>query len=370
MVNVAIDLFRMPSVFFKGERFDTMAVCVDRHSGWIVATPHLDKGLTGGKVAEAMLASQWRPFGIPSVISSDRGSHFVGAWFKTFCAKFGVRQAFSHSYHHQANGRAERAGQQLMEVLRKIQVDEKLCWVEALPAVLDRIHDTPGEAGLSPYEILFGRNRPMAGIPYQPPRECEEANVFFSRMHNIDLKVAKTLNALHAKQTEVANRRRYTMEPLKPGDKVWYRRPPNSGNKLDTRWVGPGLVVRREGEHSYVVQIKPTTEISVHRSFLKKYIEDEMVGHKIPLFFHQRTQPDLEAEPDEWVVDKILRHKTDPQGNLLFLTKWQNFDETENTWEPVGNFIHRYSADFVDYCIKNDIPINLTQYLSPIPTAL
>ena len=44
MVSVALDLFRMPTVIFQGEKFDTISVCVDRHSGWIVALPCLDKG--------------------------------------------------------------------------------------------------------------------------------------------------------------------------------------------------------------------------------------------------------------------------------------------------------------------------------------
>ena len=50
--------------------------------------------------------------------------------------------------------------------------------VEAIPQVLDRIHDTVGEAGYSPYEILFGRERPLAGLPYEPEHECEDAVSF------------------------------------------------------------------------------------------------------------------------------------------------------------------------------------------------
>jgi hypothetical protein len=169
MVSVALDLFKMPLANWRGREYNFMALCVDRHSGWIVASAHMEKGLTGAMVAEAMLLNAWRPFGIPSIISSDRGSHFVGAWWKTMCAHFGIRQAFSHAYHHQANGRAEKAGQQVMEILRKLHVHQKICWVEALPRVLDMIHDTKGEGGLSPYEILFGRQRPKGGIPYEPP---------------------------------------------------------------------------------------------------------------------------------------------------------------------------------------------------------
>ena len=102
----------------------------------------------------------------------------------------GIRQAYSQAYHHQANGRVERAGQQVMEILRKLYADERINWVEALPRVVDRIHDVKGESGYSPYEILFGRERPLAGHPYAPPKECEDAIAFFAHMQDIDKKVA------------------------------------------------------------------------------------------------------------------------------------------------------------------------------------
>ena len=190
MTSVVIDLFKMPMVIYEGSQFNTIGVCVDRHSGWLVAVPCLEKGLTGAKLAKEMLKYQWRPFGVPSVISSDQGSHFVSTWWQTLCSLLGIRQAFSQAYHHQANGRVERAGQQIMEVLRKFHVDEKINWVEALPQTLDRIHDVMGESGLSPNEIQFGRQRPLPAIPYSPPKECEDAQHFFQRMQNIDEKVS------------------------------------------------------------------------------------------------------------------------------------------------------------------------------------
>ena len=175
MSSVPFDLFRMPEVTHEGERYDTMAVCVDRHSGWIVSIPCLNEGLTAAKVAKEMLQYQWRPFGIPEVITSDQGSHFANSWWQTMAGSLGIRQAFSQAYHHRANGRAERAGQQLMEVLRKVHNEEKINWVAALPIALHRTHDIIGRTGLSPYQILFGRDRPMANAPYGSAKECEDA---------------------------------------------------------------------------------------------------------------------------------------------------------------------------------------------------
>ena len=39
MDHVAVDFFAMLEITFEGQTYDTMVLCVDRESGWIVATP-------------------------------------------------------------------------------------------------------------------------------------------------------------------------------------------------------------------------------------------------------------------------------------------------------------------------------------------
>ena len=134
MDSVALDLLYMDTVRHQGVEYDCLVLCVDRHSGWMVASPQQRKGLTARKVALDMLDRAWGPFGIPSVVTSDRGPQFAGAWWMTMCAGLGVRVAFSQAYHHQANGRAEAAGRQLRVMLRKLNAEEQgINWVEALP---------------------------------------------------------------------------------------------------------------------------------------------------------------------------------------------------------------------------------------------
>ena len=60
-----------------------------------------------------------------------------------------------------------------MEILQKLYADEKFNWVEALAQCLDRIHNVKGESGYSPYEITFGRQRPLAGVPYTPQKNVK-----------------------------------------------------------------------------------------------------------------------------------------------------------------------------------------------------
>ena len=93
MRSVAMDVFAMPQVTVGGETYDCVILAVDRHSGYIVAVPgkkskkkdKKDKhgvGLQAKTVANAMIRHWLTIFDVPAVICSDRGSQFVGTWFK------------------------------------------------------------------------------------------------------------------------------------------------------------------------------------------------------------------------------------------------------------------------------------------------
>ena len=123
MRSVAIDVFAMPEVTVEGETHDCVILAVDRHSGYIVAVPgkkskKKDKkdrhgvGLQAKTVANAMIRHWLTIFDVPAVICSDRGSQFVGTWFKTMCKHMGIRHAKTVAHHSRSNGRAEVAGRQ------------------------------------------------------------------------------------------------------------------------------------------------------------------------------------------------------------------------------------------------------------------
>ena len=120
MRSVAMDVFAMPEVTVEGETYDCVILAVDRHSGYIVAVPgkkskkkdKKDKqgvGLQAKTVANAMIRHWLTIFDVPAVICSDRGSQFVGTWFKTMCKHMGIRHAKTVAYHSRSNGRGCRA---------------------------------------------------------------------------------------------------------------------------------------------------------------------------------------------------------------------------------------------------------------------
>ena len=182
------------------------------------------------------------------------------------CGRLGVRCAFSQAHRPQANGRAEVAGRVLQDVLRKLLLDQDINWVEALPRALRILHDTPESvSGLSPYEIVFGRERAMAGLPWSPARECPEAREFFDRMQLIDQSVANALNEAHEALAEKVNSHRRERPPYEVGEWVWYLRPKSVGGaKLQSWWQGPFKVQARVGHSSYRLRTPQGQECDAH----------------------------------------------------------------------------------------------------------
>ena len=107
MSSVSLDVFALPAATWAGQIYDALLVCVDRLSGWIIARPCQKLGLTAERAAHLVMENGWDTYGIRTVITSDMGSQFVGQWWKTMCARLGIRQAFSRAYRPQANGRVE-----------------------------------------------------------------------------------------------------------------------------------------------------------------------------------------------------------------------------------------------------------------------
>ena len=122
MESVAMDVFSMPEVHIGKETFDCVVLCVDRHSGYVVAVPARKKGLLAKEVAVMMIRHWLTVFDLPRTICSDRGPQFTGGWFKAMCSLMGIRHAKSVAYVSRSNGRAEVAGRQLFEKLRKIHI--------------------------------------------------------------------------------------------------------------------------------------------------------------------------------------------------------------------------------------------------------
>ena len=156
MRSVAMDVFAMPEVTVEGDTYDCVILAVDRHSGYIVAVPSKkskkkdkkDKhgvGLQAKTVANAMIRHWLTIYDVPAVICSDRGSQFVGTWFRTMCKHMGIRHAKTVAYHSRSNDRAEVAGRRMFKTFPQLHIDEPgRNWYNSLWRALQAYHDLSG----------------------------------------------------------------------------------------------------------------------------------------------------------------------------------------------------------------------------------
>jgi hypothetical protein len=117
------------------------------------------------------------------------------------------------------------AGKTLMIFMRRLWLESGINWVEALPRVLRVYHDTRGESGYSPFHIVFGQDRFVAGAPLPIERECVVSSDFMDRMEWLDRDVSKKLTDLLESEVNRANGARRVPPTYLSGDWVWVLRP-------------------------------------------------------------------------------------------------------------------------------------------------
>ena len=64
----------------------------------------------------------------------------------------------------QSNGFAESTGKCVDAAIRKVVATSKANWTEVFDRALATHNATPDETGYSPYEKVFGRQKPSMGI--------------------------------------------------------------------------------------------------------------------------------------------------------------------------------------------------------------
>ena len=360
MESVALDVFSMPEVHIGKEVFDCVVLCVDRHSGYIVAVPARKKGLLAKEVAVMMVRHWLTVFGIPLSICSDRGPQFMGGWFKTMCSLMGIRHAKSVAYLSRSNGRAEVAGRQVFEKLRKIHLEHpRRNWFEEMWSAIKAHHDTPTPGGLSPHQILFGRDPLGRGLPLSGDGMAMDAKEFFARNQRTEREVRAALEKEHSERAKSAPSS--SVEVYKVGSPVWVERPRPLGTHRTKSWFTPGEVVRRLGQDTYRVKVGPGQYRERHGTSQLRPRDPDLRGKHVALDYtaHEADSDDDYAEQDDYIVEKILAHRPNRSvpGGLEFRVRWRGYGPSHDLWEPASSFVPRINKPFMDYLRKHKVPL-------------
>ena len=385
MRSVAMDVFAMPEVTVEGETYDCVILAVDRHSGYIVAVPgkkskkkdKKDKhgvGLQAKTVANAMIRHWLTIFDVPAVICSDRGSQFVGTWFKTMCKHMGIRHAKTVAYHSRSNGRAEVAGRQMFEKFRQLHIDEPgRNWYNSLWRVLQAYHDLQGPTGLSPHRILFLRDRVSRTLPWlNHGKVARDANAMMAEADDTAAKVCKALQEEHDKRAKYFKQGKVQKYALQ--DTVWVERHHKDvlSRHRQASWYVPGVIVRKVGQDVYAVRVGDNKILDRDHTQLRPRAPDPS-GRPVTFEFTAGdVDSDDEGEDDDFTAEKILADKPDPgtPGGRLYKVRWKGFAASRDSWEPPSSFVPRYTTVWMDYLKKKNISLDVKDVLVHLVAAV
>ncbi|CAF1471289.1 unnamed protein product, partial [Rotaria magnacalcarata] len=146
---------------------------------------------TAVTTAQALFNDYFCKYGIPSVILSDRGSHFQNQLMENVKKLIGYNHIYSTAYHPQTNGVVERFNATFITQIAKLQNAQNNNWDEYLQAVVFAYNTGVHKSTkFSPYELLYGR-------PARLPIHAQPAQFTFRKPINYFEQLKKTLRIFH-----------------------------------------------------------------------------------------------------------------------------------------------------------------------------
>ena len=294
--SVAMDFVSLPEVKHpaKGVKVDYAMVIVCLVTGYILAIPRRQEGLTSHKPAALLLHYCAFFTGMPREEHSDNQSIISSELPDALCGLAGIIQARSIWYGQQNNGRAELAVQSIINALRLYLVLRKLDWVYALPFTLWGLNDLecPIEP-YSPHQLVFGRD--LIGFGQVPPLTVdtgvEDATEYCRRAQDERQHIQSKLVDLHARQYQAFLKKPPCLQ-FKERERVWVRNrtdQPRLHPKLERIWQGPAEILRKVSTNTYLVNHNGK-EVILLVGRLKPYISRQD-GLNPPLHHYSKRPP-------------------------------------------------------------------------------
>jgi len=100
----------------SSSRFDTILVIVDRLTKQAIFIPAHDT-ITSMDLARLFVLHVFSKHGVPSHVTSDRGSEFVSNFFRSLDTALDMQLHFTSGYHPESDGQTERTNQTLKQYL-------------------------------------------------------------------------------------------------------------------------------------------------------------------------------------------------------------------------------------------------------------
>ena len=273
--------FMGPFSSSNGNRF--ILVAVDYVSKWVeaIATPVADANVVKRLFKKIIFPR----FGIPRVVISDGGSHFINRTFANLLEKYGVRHKVATPYHPQTSGQVEISNREIKSILQKVVGASRKDWSMKLDETLwayRTAYKTP--IGMTPFKLIYGKQCHL-------PVEMEHKAYWAIKSINFDMEKAGERRILELHELEELRNEAYESSRIyKDRTKAWHdrrilRRDFQEGDqvllfnsrfrlfpgKLKSKWSGPFQVLKVYPYGAVEIWSRETGAFKVNGQRLKIY---------------------------------------------------------------------------------------------------
>ena len=318
--------------------YTAILVIVDRLTKQTIFIPTYDT-ITSPQLAELFVLHVFSKHGVPSHVTSDRGSEFVSHFFRSLAKALDMRLHFTSGYHPEGDGQTERMNQTLEQYLRIYCNYQQDNWSSLLPLAEFAYNNAPNATtGISPF---FANKGYHPNITVHPERDLtsNRARDFAVDLDQLHQELREHIAAAQQRYQGPADARRTPPPEFKIGQQVLVRaeflRTTRPSKKLSNKYDGPYEIIAKPGKQSFTLRL-PDSMRAVHPVF---HVSQLKISdpNEIP----NRIQPPpppivIEGEP-EFEISEILDSKVDNRRRtckLLYLVRWSGYEGTdeETSW--------------------------------------
>ena len=207
--------------------FDTILVIVDRLTKQVIFIPAHDT-ITSVDLAHLFVLHMFSKHGIPSHVTSDRGSEFVSNFFRSLGTALDMWLHFTSGYHPEGDGQTECTNQTLKQYLHVYYNCQQDNWSKLLPLTEFAYNNAPSTTtGVSPFFTNKGYHLNITVHP--------KCNIASSRACNFAVDLDELQNALKA---EIST----AQQCYQKSTDAWHS-PTSDFEKLSEKYLGPYEII-------------------------------------------------------------------------------------------------------------------------------
>jgi len=316
--------------------FDTILVIVDRLLKQAIFIPTHDT-ITSAELARLFVTYVFSKHGVPSHVTSNRGSEFVSHFFRSLGTALDMRLHFTSGYHPEANGQVERTNQTLEQYLRIYCNYQQDNWSELLSLAEFAYNNAPSTTtSVSPF---FANKGYHPNLLVYPERDIasSRARDFVVDLDELQSTLKEEIAKAQRQYQPSADSRRQQPPDFQVGQSVFVRsqyfRTTRLLKKLSEKYLGPYEIIAQPSPQSFTLHLLET----MRAVYLVFHIS--MLEPATPNTFQQRSEPPpalviIDGEP-EYEISKIVDSKIDRQRacKLLYKVIWLGYEDTDNDSE-------------------------------------